>query len=848
MDTTRFDWPLKSAIIEEQVNRDSMTFALARVAGEMQLLIWRQLDVNYSSQHVRYEADRIAFDLLQKMTPDLVEAARREFDQHCSIERRADLAYLGWKLAFDASPTLALDDEWRTAKPKDQSKGQHYKLDDAGRIVAGFGGEFNGQTEAEAFSDEDTGIAQTASQPHSAPRDLHCNEQTLLKLCAVPGSAHLTALLNDDELGDFLKSYLLGQYAEVNDICDHSEIVALLSGPELYAGFVTPSVDFSEFNLYSNSSKLQRRFNRLEAYVKACQGLQKLEKGDKLTLHKSSSQLLAQLYHRYEDVKQQHGSNLLKAVQDDYGSVSQSLNNALSMIRDELHGADIVQKSAELVRDKLAQEYRDGKRVAYPFVKVNLASADFRSGYSTFGVKTWLVLQQVKSLFSTYRELMISRWGKKRFEANMAWFDKLTYQTEQAIQVYLGCNIDQALTREFSRYDLRHNSISTGDHQYVPEQINGVQAGPAMSFKEADSLNPNSNFNKVISKQFVNAAGKVELRTLKPFNNNCQCGCIAYELRLRGFDVEAKPYVVSEHTGIPFTNMPPQMRLALCSQSVWWNPRTKAYPDVTYLVEQNDRLERLSSAERPATIEQLLKQMIEPGQRFHLAWKLLNRRSGHIVTVEKLRNGDILLYDPQSGNKTTKVAQYFNPYINKQLGKVDARSLRAYRVDDCDIVLGLAEYAVVKKGQAALGLGNAWAHDRRFAMDKDDSGDASHGDLFGEIAAQVDWSDKFDDDIPDYIRNTYAGYDYDAEYCGEYRTDNLLWDVYWIKPKIFRLADQFGGCPEVGYPQYVLLAKGDSQRVMFISDETFEITDATLDQLEQLRKEGHKRRPDQKWV
>lgn len=54
--------------------------------------------------------------------------------------------------------------------------------------------------------------------------------------------------------------------------------------------------------------------------------------------------------------------------------------------------------------------------------------------------------------------------------------------------------------------------------------------------------------------------------------------------------------------------------------------------------------------------------------------------------------------------------------------------------------------------------------------------------------------------------------------------------------------------PLDGYPQYLLLAKDGTDLVMMISDEDLEITDGVEKQLKPLRKEGHKRRPEQLWV
>ena len=104
----------------------------------------------------------------------------------------------------------------------------------------------------------------------------------------------------------------------------------------------------------------------------------------------------------------------------------------------------------------------------------------------------------------------------------------------------------------------------------------------------------------------------------------------------------------------------------------------------------------------------------------------------------------------------------------------------------------------------------------------------------------------FDEDIPDYVRRACGNYL--VEYCGEYRTQGKLWDVYALESKLVKLFEDEGLYPLMGYPQYILLAKDGSDLAMMISDETLEITDAVDEQLEQLRKEGHKRRPEQLWV
>lgn len=104
----------------------------------------------------------------------------------------------------------------------------------------------------------------------------------------------------------------------------------------------------------------------------------------------------------------------------------------------------------------------------------------------------------------------------------------------------------------------------------------------------------------------------------------------------------------------------------------------------------------------------------------------------------------------------------------------------------------------------------------------------------------------FDDDITNYIRRACGNYL--VEYCGEFRTRGKLWDVYALESKLVKLFEADGLYPLMGYPQYIMLAKDGSDIAMMISDEDLKITLGVAKQVKQLRKEGHKRRPDQVWV
>ena len=194
--------------------------------------------------------------------------------------------------------------------------------------------------------------------------------------------------------------------------------------------------------------------------------------------------------------------------------------------------------------------------------------------------------------------------------------------------------------------------------------------------------------------------------------------------------------------------------------------------------------------------------------------------------MEKKCNGELFIYDAQSG-QSYSVNAYFDQRQNKLMHKVNLSSLRTYRVDNCEIIEGLAKFAVSKFGSIEVKSGKLITKDRSMQMSTDS----------GRV---------FDDDIPDFVRRACGNYL--VEYCGEYRTQGKLWDVYELESNLVNLFKDEGLQPLMGYPLYLLLAKDGSGHAMQIVDEKLEITDAVEEQTEQLRKEGHKRRPEQLWV
>ena len=157
------------------------------------------------------------------------------------------------------------------------------------------------------------------------------------------------------------------------------------------------------------------------------------------------------------------------------------------------------------------------------------------------------------------------------------------------------------------------------------EQKIGVKKGKEMPFEEANELRGNINYGKA-----------------SEYSVNCQSCVVANELRRRGYNVTALPNL--QKTGnIPY-------ELSMRTNWAWIDPKTMVMPKKQtaggiYDITRSGALKSKSIKELTKELVELVK---EPG-RYHIdfAWK--GKNSGHIITLEKLHNGKIIIYDPQTG-------------------------------------------------------------------------------------------------------------------------------------------------------------------------------------------------------
>ena len=155
------------------------------------------------------------------------------------------------------------------------------------------------------------------------------------------------------------------------------------------------------------------------------------------------------------------------------------------------------------------------------------------------------------------------------------------------------------------------------------EQKIGIKRGEDMTFEEANELRGNIGYGEG-----------------REFSVNCQSCVVANELRRRGYDVTALPNLKKEGN-IPY-------ELSGKTNWAWIGPETMQTPEKKQAGGQY-----VSGLDiKSKTLTQLNKELNEltkEAGRYHIDFMWKNGKGGHIITVDRLENGSIRIYDPQIG-------------------------------------------------------------------------------------------------------------------------------------------------------------------------------------------------------
>lgn len=155
------------------------------------------------------------------------------------------------------------------------------------------------------------------------------------------------------------------------------------------------------------------------------------------------------------------------------------------------------------------------------------------------------------------------------------------------------------------------------------EQKIGIKRGEDMTFEEANELRGNIDYGEG-----------------REFSVNCQSCVVANELRRRGYDVTALPNL-KKAGNIPY-------ELSGKTNWAWIDPETMQTPEKKQAGGQYVSVLDIKS-KTLAQLNKELNELTKAAGRYHIDFIWKNGKGGHIITVDRLENGSIRIYDPQIG-------------------------------------------------------------------------------------------------------------------------------------------------------------------------------------------------------
>ncbi|MGI5070523.1 hypothetical protein HRO26_05185 [Treponema pectinovorum] len=175
-----------------------------------------------------------------------------------------------------------------------------------------------------------------------------------------------------------------------------------------------------------------------------------------------------------------------------------------------------------------------------------------------------------------------------------------------------------------------------------------------MNFRQADGGSPNPNYKK--------GGG---------YAKNCQTCVVAYELRRRGYNVEALPNYKGSMLDV----------LSYRTNIAWVNRETGKNPD--YIKPEGNTLNK---------VFEWLRNNLKPNNRYTIEWQWTAKSSGHIIHCFKNKNNKVSFYDPQKG-----INNRFEDDINKYFENAIIKSLKLLDVQNCDINMNVVNKILKKK-------------------------------------------------------------------------------------------------------------------------------------------------------
>lgn len=184
---------------------------------------------------------------------------------------------------------------------------------------------------------------------------------------------------------------------------------------------------------------------------------------------------------------------------------------------------------------------------------------------------------------------------------------------------------DRVLAKDISAVRTKEFKEQVAENNKKISKNVGIKQGKPMSFEEANQGRGNPKF-------FTDDLYRV----------NCQTCVVVHELRLRGFDLGAKPKA-----------SPTQNAMSIDSTFAWIDPLTGQQPEATKIsCAPDNRIMKVRKSKKSKSDlrKNILAATKEPGRyNFSYGWVCGKDSSGHIITAERYADGNLTFYDPQIG-------------------------------------------------------------------------------------------------------------------------------------------------------------------------------------------------------
>ncbi len=146
----------------------------------------------------------------------------------------------------------------------------------------------------------------------------------------------------------------------------------------------------------------------------------------------------------------------------------------------------------------------------------------------------------------------------------------------------------------------------------------GIEKGERMNFNDADNMNNNPRYNTIFDQKFLGNS----------CSENCTLCVVSHELRMRGWDVEAKGLNYKNELHVMLQKEP---------EKAWIDPNTLEHPI----------FDKFKGETKERTIDLLKRKTREIGRyNIKVYWK---HGDGHIFCVDRLPNNELRFFDPQNG-------------------------------------------------------------------------------------------------------------------------------------------------------------------------------------------------------